>query len=463
MGPPTAFTRAARDLKEAVPIRAHVITYGCQMNEYDTHTIRSELVAGGHQLVDHAGDADLVLLNTCAVRGKPVEKVVSVLGELRKQKQAGRDLSVALMGCLAQLDEGKALARKFDVDILIGPGAIPDILPAIEALAAGKERFESLRFRDDLDQLMPPAPDALTGFLTIMRGCNHHCTYCIVPTTRGPEVSRPADLILREAEAMHANGVQEVMLLGQNVNSYGLGRDDLPSFAELLRMVAKVGIPRVKFTTSHPMNFTSDVIDAIAEEPNVCNYIHLPVQSGSDAVLRRMAREYRRDRYLEIVREIRAKVADVVISTDIIVGFPGETEADFEQTLSLYDEVAYDQAYMFMYSARPGTPSYKHFDDMPRATKVQRLQRLIERQKRSSLASNERFVGRAVRVLVKELGRDEAYAVGHSDQNHTVLVPAEQVQRMGLQEVLVKQATPHALYGEVVGSRPRGVALAMAS
>lgn len=440
-----------------------MITYGCQMNEYDTHVIQSELAAAGHQLVDHASDADLLLLNTCAVRGKPVEKVVSLLGELRKERNAGRSLTVGLMGCLAQLEEGRAIAEKFDVDILVGPGAISDITSAVDAVERGERHVRSLRFRSDLDTVLPPPPDALTGYLTIMRGCNHHCTYCIVPTTRGPEVSRPTELILREARAMRDAGVQEIVLLGQNVNSYGLGDDTLPSFAELLRQVAQVGIPRVKFTTSHPMNFTSDLIDVIAAEPNICNYIHLPVQSGSDRVLRRMAREYRRERYLEIVREIREKVPGVVISTDVIAGFPGETEEDFEATLSLYDEAAFDHAYMFVYSARPGTPSYEHFTDLPREVKVERLQRLIERQKAWSLRSNRRFEGRSLRVLIKDLGRDGSYAVGHSDQNHTVLVPREQLRRMGLTDVRITHATPHALYGGVVGASPDAVPLVMAS
>jgi len=440
-----------------------VITYGCQMNEYDTHTIRSELVAGGHQLVDHADDAELVLVNTCAVRGKPVEKVVSLLGELRKQKRQGRDLTVGMMGCLAQLEEGQAIAEKFGVEILLGPGAITDIGPALEALEGGQDRFESLRFKTDLETLIPPAPDALTGFLTIMRGCDHHCTYCIVPTTRGPEVSRPVDVILAEAEAMRDAGVQEIVLLGQNVNSYGLKDDGLPSFAELLRLVAQVGIPRVKFTTSHPMNFTSDIIDVIASEPNVCSFIHLPVQSGSDAVLRRMAREYRRERYLEIVREIRAKVQDVVISTDIIVGFPGETEADFDQTMTLFDEVAYEHAYMFIYSARPGTPSAERFTDMPREVKIQRLQRLIDKQKRYAFEANQRWLGRETRVLIREMQADSDYAVGSSDQNHTVLVPKSQVQRLGVHRVTVEQATPHTLYGSVVGATSDAVPLVMAS
>jgi tRNA-2-methylthio-N6-dimethylallyladenosine synthase len=452
-------------------VRTHVITYGCQMNEYDTLTIQSELVAGGHDLVDHPRDAELILLNTCAVRGKPVEKVVSVLGDLRKEKAAGRDLAIGLMGCLAQLDEGREIALKFGVDLLVGPGAITDILPAIEAFEAardagvGRSRIDRLDFRTDLVGHLTPPPVAgtLTGFVTIMRGCDHHCTYCIVPQTRGPEVSRPLAAILHEARAMRAQGVEEVVLLGQNVNSYGRDDPAVPSFAELLRAVAAVGFPRVKFTTSHPMNFGSDVIDAIAENPAVCDYVHLPVQSGSDRVLRRMAREYRRERYLEIVAELRAKVPDVVLTTDIIVGFPGETAEDFEATLSLYDEVRFDAAYMFAYSARPGTPAHARFDDLPREVKSERLGRLVERQKHWSLLANRRFEGREVRVLVKEMGRDGAHAVGHSDQHHTVLVPAGQVQRMGLHTVRVEHATPHALYGVVVGAQWDAVALPLAS
>ncbi len=432
-------------------MRAHVVTYGCQMNEYDTHTINSELVAGGHMLVDDPKDAELVLLNTCAVRGKPVEKVVSFLGDLRKERRSGRDVKVGIMGCLAQLDEGKQLAEKFEVDLLIGPGDIPSVLPAIEEMEArtGHDLVERRGFDPSLHERTPPPPGGLTGFLTIMRGCDHHCTYCVVPTTRGPEVSRRPEAVLAEAEAMVAAGASEITLLGQNVNSYGHDVSGLPSFPELLRMVARTGVERLKFTTSHPMNFSSELIDVIAEEPAVCSYIHLPVQSGSDRVLRRMAREYRRDRYLRIVEEIRAKVEDVVISTDVIVGFPGETEDDFEQTLSLYEEAAFEQAYMFIYSARPGTPAHEHFDDMPREVKVERLGRLIEVQKRLSLAANQRLVGTELRVLVKDVGRNEAYVVGHSDQNHTVLVPRHQVLGMGLTQVRVEQATPHSLYGSV--------------
>jgi len=211
------------------------------------------------------------------------------------------------------------------------------------------------------------------------------------------------------------------------------------------------------------MNLTSDLIDVIAEHPNVCNFIHLPMQSGSDRVLRRMAREYRIERYLEIVREVRAKIPGVVISTDIIVGFPGETEEDFQATLAAAAEAGFEQAFMFMYSARPGTPSYKHFEDMPRPLKVERLQRLIEEQKARSLRANELLVGTQLRVLVNDLSRDSRHAVGHSDQNHTVLVPAETVHSMGVVQVTVTSATPHALYGELEGGTQNGIELVMAS
>lgn len=443
--------------------RACVITYGCQMNEYDTHTINSELVSGGHSIVENPEDANLIILNTCAVRGKPVEKVISVLGELRKAKRQGRELVIGLMGCLAQLEEGQELAQKFEVDILIGPGAITDILAAIAAIESGKGKYESLAFKNELHEYLTPAPNSLTGFLTIMRGCNHHCTYCIVPATRGPEVSRSVESIMHEAKQMQESGVQEIYLLGQNVNSYGLGRDDLPSFAELLRLVAATGIPRVKFTTSHPMNFSSDIIAAIAETPNICKYIHLPVQSGSDKILRRMAREYNVARYLEIVAEIKTKIPDVVLSTDIIVGFPEETEEDFKATLGLYEQVHYDQAYMFIYSARQGTPSYKHFSDMPRATKTKRLQKLIEKQKYWSFQRNKRWIGKTLRVLIKDKANQGDYMTGHSDQNHTVLVPKTQVTKLGLHEVKIDTATPHTLYGTVKGFEVETIPLMMAS
>ncbi|MGQ9510870.1 MAG: tRNA (N6-isopentenyl adenosine(37)-C2)-methylthiotransferase MiaB [Thermaceae bacterium] len=427
-------------------MRAHIITFGCQMNEYDSHLVASELVSLGWELVESVEEADFVLVNTCAVRGKPVEKVRALLGKLRKEKER-RGLLLGLMGCLAQLEEGKRMAERFGVDILLGPGALTSLPEALMS----NERFQDLSFRQDLLDYIPPPPEgALSAHVTIIRGCNHHCTYCIVPTTRGREVSRHPDLILEEVQRLKDAGVLEVTLLGQNVNSYGKDQPGFPSFAELLRMVGKVGIPRVRFLTSHPINFTDDIIQAIAETPSICRYIHLPVQSGSDRILRRMAREYRRDFYLGRIRKIREYLPDAVLSTDIIVGFPGETEEDFQETLSLYDEVGYDQAYMFIYSPRPGTPAHKHFQDLPREVKVERLMRLIEKQKEWSYRRNQEWVGKTVEVLVRGAAKEEGFVQGHDRGNHPVLIPAEEAPAPGLYLVKVGQATPHLLFGEVV-------------
>ncbi len=425
-------------------LRVHLITFGCQMNEYDTHLVRSELAGLGASFVETTEEANFVLVNTCAVRGKPVEKLRSLLGELRKQKHR-QPLLVGVMGCVAQLPEGQDMARKFEVDILLGPGALTQIGRAIEA----DHKFWDLSFRDDLNTFTPPPPQGvLSSFVSIIRGCNHHCTYCIVPRTRGPEISRHPDDILKEVQAQKDAGVLEVTLLGQNVNSYGKGRSGYPSFAELLKLVGQIGVNRIKFITSHPVNFTDDIVRAIAETPQVARYVHLPVQSGSDRVLKRMAREYTRDWYLNRIQAIRASISEVVISTDIIVGFPGETEEDFQETLSLYEQVGYDHSYMFIYSPRPGTPSYLHFEDLPREIKVERLQRLIETQKRWSYERNRAWVGRTVEVLVHGRAKETGYAEGHDRGNRPILLPVNEAPKPGLYTAIVKQATPHLLLAE---------------
>ncbi|UBV41539.1 tRNA (N6-isopentenyl adenosine(37)-C2)-methylthiotransferase MiaB [Deinococcus taeanensis] len=437
-------------------MKAHLITYGCQMNEYDTHLVESQLVSFGAAIVDSADEADFILINTCAVRGKPVEKVRSLLGNLRKVK-AQRPLVVGMMGCLAQLDEGQQMARKFGVDVLLGPGSLLDIGRALES----NERFWGLAFKDDLHDHIPPPPTGkLQAHLTIMRGCDHHCTYCIVPTTRGPQVSRHPDDILRELDTLLTAGVQEVTLLGQNVNAYGVDQGaklgGYPSFANLLRLVGRSGVRRVKFTTSHPMNFTEDVAAAMADTPAICEYVHLPVQSGSNRVLRRMAREYTREQYLAHIAAIRQHLPHAVLATDIIVGFPGETEEDFQETLSLYDEVGYDSAYMFAYSARPGTPSYKHFDDLPREVKTERLGRLIARQKDWSARLNARKVGTVQEVLLRGDAHDPSFLEGHTRGNHPTVVPkAIGANQPGVYRVRISHATPHMMYGHLIDAEGR--------
>lgn len=433
-------------------MKAHIITYGCQMNEYDSHLVQSQLVSLGADMVSSVDEADFVLINTCAVRGKPVDKVRSLLGQLRKVK-AQRPLVVGVMGCLAQLEEGQQMARKFEVDILLGTGSLLDIGAALES----NERFWALQFKDNIHEHIPPPPAGkLQAHLTIMRGCDHHCTYCIVPTTRGPQVSRHPDDIMRELDMQLAAGVKEVTLLGQNVNAYGVDQGaklaGYPSFAELLRMVGRSGVQRVKFTTSHPMNFTEDVAQAIGETPAICEFVHLPVQSGSSRILRRMGREYNREKYLLHIEQIKRHIPNVVLATDIIVGFPGETEEDFAETLSLYDEVGYDSAYMFIYSPRPGTPSYKHFQDLPRELKTERLERLIVKQKEWSARKNLEKVGTVQEVLIRGDAYTEGFLEGHTRGNHPTIVPkALGATTAGIYSVRIEQATPHQMTGVILG------------
>ncbi|ADV67886.1 tRNA (N6-isopentenyl adenosine(37)-C2)-methylthiotransferase MiaB [Deinococcus maricopensis] len=433
-------------------MKAHMITYGCQMNEYDTHTVQSQLVSLGADMVHSVDEADFVLINTCAIRGRPVNKVRSLLGDLRKLKTR-RPIVVGMMGCLAQLQEGQDMAEEYGVDVLIGPGSLLEIGRVLE----NNEKFWALNFRDELHDHIPPPPPqgTLQAHLTIMRGCDHHCTYCIVPQTRGPQVSRHPDSILRELDTLLAAGVQEVTLLGQNVNAYGFDQGarmaGLPTFADLLRLVGRTGIRRVKFTTSHPMNFTEDVAMAMADTPAICEFIHLPMQSGSNRVLRRMAREYTREQYLQHIADIRKHLPNAVLSTDVIVGFPGETEEDFQQTLDLYDEVGYDQAFMFIYSARPGTPSHKHFEDLPKELKTERLGRLVELQKQWSQRRNAALVGSAQEVLLRGDAVTEGFLEGHTRGNHPVVVPkALGADAAGVYTARIEHATPHMMYGKLL-------------
>lgn len=426
-------------------MKAHLVTYGCQMNEYDTHVVESQLVALGVELVKAVDEADFVLVNTCAVRGKPVDKVRAVLGNLRRVKRE-RGLLIGMMGCLAQLEEGQEIAKKFDVDILLGPGALLDIGTALE----GNKRFWSMAFKDDLHDFVPPAPQhKLSAHLTIQRGCDHHCTYCIVPETRGPQVSRHPDLILQELDSLVAAGALEVTLLGQNVNSYGKDQQGYPDFGDLLRQVGQSGIPRVKFTTSHPMDFSDNIIQAIAETPNVCKYIHLPVQSGSNKVLKAMGREYTREWYLERIEKMRSLIPNLYITTDFIVGFPNETESDFLETISLYDTVQYDAAFMYIYSARPGTPSYKHFKDLPKEVKSERIGRLVDRQKHWSQLKYSSLIGQEVECLIRGQAFEPSFSEGHTEGNHAIFLPFAQAPVPGIYKAKVDHATPHQLFGQV--------------
>ncbi|OFV84124.1 MAG: tRNA (N6-isopentenyl adenosine(37)-C2)-methylthiotransferase MiaB, partial [Acidobacteria bacterium RIFCSPHIGHO2_01_FULL_67_28] len=342
----------------AKPQTFYIETFGCQMNVHDSEKVAGELLAQGYQAAASSDAADLVLLNTCAIRDKAEHKVYSRLGHFKADAVAGKK-RVAVLGCLAQLEGEKIFAQVPYVSLVCGSASYRKLPELLVRLGSGQERVSGLAYDDEaFETEFTRRDNPFRAYLTIIEGCDKACAYCVVPFTRGPERSRTSDSILAEARRLAGAGYTEVQLLGQNVNSY---RDPSPrrmSFAELLAAVSEApGIRRVRFTTSHPRDFTADIVAAIESRPTLCNHVHLPVQSGSTRVLGRMAREYTREQYLEKIALIRAARRAISITSDIIVGFPGETEADFEETLTLLDEVQCDGVFSFKYSPRPNTPA----------------------------------------------------------------------------------------------------------
>lgn len=430
--------------------RFYIQTYGCQMNVADSDRMSLLLERAGGEAVSRPEDADLILLNTCSVREKPEVKVYSRLGELRKLKRANPDLVLGVCGCQAQR-EGETILRQAPyVDLVIGTANVDRVPELVDRVRTTGERLVALEMpargtpawmapdphmTTDLVDLLPatgPGTGRLKAFVPVILGCDFACTYCVVPRTRGPERSRPAGDVLGEVRALAQGGTREVMLLGQTVDAYrayyradGAPGDRVYGLADLIRLIGEVdGIQRIRFTSPHPMLMGDDLIRAIAEVPQACEWIHLPVQSGSNAVLKRMARRYDRERYRERVRAIRAGVPGCALTTDIIVGFPGETEEDFAATLSLVEEVRFDGAYMFAYSPRPGTPAYGWEGELPRATVIERLNRLIAVQNRISLENNEAAVGREVEVLVEGPSEQgDGLFTGLTRENKTVHLP----------------------------------------
>ncbi len=414
--------------------RAHIQTFGCQMNAYDTERMRELLVGEGWLLTDDGDDADLIILNSCSIREKAEQKLTSAAGRLKAWKASRPGALVAISGCVAQQEGERLLKRAPIVDFTFGPDQIA-ILPDLIARAqSGGKRFSMTDFVDVesysfLDAQPLPGSVAVTALVTIQKGCDHHCAYCVVPATRGPEVSRPADEIVREVERMVSLGAREVTLIGQNVNAYhaiGVGDD----FVELLRRVDAVpGLRRLRYTTSHPKDFTPAVARAYKELRTLQPYLHLPVQAGSSRTLKRMVREYNREQYLEQIEWVRAACPDISLSTDIIVGYPGETGEDFEETLSLLEQVRYDSIYSFEYSPRPDTPALKLRlrDDVPASEKAGRLQALQAIQARISHERLERLVGRTVEVLVEgAASRGEGRLCGRAPGNAMINFAAEE-------------------------------------
>ena len=399
--------------------RIYIETYGCQMNVADSELMFGVLGREGYVRADHPAEADVMLVNTCAVRDNAEQRVIGRMGELQRHKRPGDVLGV--VGCMAQRLGPVLLERVPKVDLVVGPDAYRNLPELIDRAGHG-QRAADVEFRDweHYEDVPPVREKSPTAFVTVQRGCDYRCTFCIVPFTRGPERSRRLEDVVREVEALAAGGTTEVTLLGQTVNSYHDGQHD---FADLLRAVGAVGgIRRLRFTSPYPTEFTGRVIDVMASTPAVCEHVHLPVQSGSDAVLRRMLRRYTRARYLEVVAALRSAVPGITFSTDIIVGFPGETEAQFEETLTLVTDADVDDAYTFKYSVREGTPAVRLRDHVPDDVASARLERLIEAVRANTRRKNVARVGEVHEVLVERPARRGDLMLGRTRTNQLVLL-----------------------------------------
>ena len=443
-----------------------VRTFGCQMNEHDSERAAGILEAVGYRRAADPMDADLVLLNTCAVRENADERLYGTLGHLKGLKDArredGRDLTIVVGGCLAQKDGDTVAERAPWVDVVYGThnlGHLPDLLARADA-----DHLPVVELLETLE-VFPSALPAQRGvrhhaWVSISVGCDNTCAFCIVPALRGPERSRPVADVLAEVRALVADDVVEVTLLGQNVNSYGRDLEGRALFAELLRALGEVeGLLRVRFTSPHPRDFTPDVLDAMAATPNVMPHLHLPLQSGSDRILRAMRRSYRRDRYLDLVERTRSLIPDASLTTDIIVGFPGETEDDFLDTLDVVDRVRFDQAFTFQYSPRPGTDAAEMVDRFVDPDEVAHRYRRLEEQVRAhSRAAHERLVGRDVELLVTGPSRTDPESwSGRDPANHLVHLPAPVPERAFHPGDLVVATVRSAATGYAVADAARTV------
>ena len=431
-------------------------THGCQMNEYDSARIADVLgVREGLELTTDETQADVILINTCSIREKAQEKVFSQLGRWRQLKQAKPDLLIGVGGCVASQEGEALLARAPYVDVVFGPQTLhrlPELLSARRA--SGRAQVDiSFPEIEKFDRLPEPRAEGPCAFVSIMEGCSKYCSYCVVPYTRGEEISRPFDSVIAEVATLAGQGVREVNLLGQNVNAWrgalhGGGTADL---ALLIRAIAELPqIGRIRFTTSHPLEFSDSLIAAYRDVTKLANYLHLPLQSGSDRILAAMKRGYTALEYKQKIRKLRAVRPDITLSTDIIVGFPGETEAEFEQTLKLVESIGFDQSFSFIYSRRPGTPAANRADDTPDAIKHERLTRLQTLLNANARRYSEAMVGSVQRVLVEGPSlKDPGELSGRTENNRTVNFPGPAALRGQFVEVVITTALSNSLRGRL--------------
>ena len=439
--------------------KLYIRTFGCQMNEYDSDKM-ADVLGAGEELVktDNPDEADVILFNTCSVREKAQEKVFHDLGRVKHLKQSKPDLIIGVGGCVASQEGGAIVERAPYVDVVFGPQTLHRLPQLIAARRdSGRAQVDvSFPEIEKFDALPPARVDGASAFVSIMEGCSKYCTFCVVPYTRGEEVSRPLDDILTEVATLTAQGVKEITLLGQNVNAWRgtLTRDggEQGDFAFLLECVAEIpGVQRLRYTTSHPREMTQRVVDAYARIPALVSHLHLPVQSGSDRVLAAMKRGYTTLEYKSLVRRLRAVRPDLSLSSDFIVGFPGETEEDFEKTMALIDEVGFDASFSFVYSARPGTPAADLADPVPQATKLAWLARLQKRLDEQVGVISAAMVGTVERVLVEGRSKKNPQELaGRTANNRVVNFPAPARLIGEFVDVTITAALPHSLRGEVV-------------
>jgi tRNA-2-methylthio-N6-dimethylallyladenosine synthase len=427
-------------------------TFGCQMNEHDSEKVAGVLLQRGYRQVETPEAAALILYNTCSIREKAAQKVFSRLGEYREKQGEGKIIGV--LGCLAQQEGEDIFARAPWVSLVCGSASYRKLPELLARLESGDHRVTGLDTDTDetFETEVTRRDNPFRAYLTIIEGCDKACSYCVVPHTRGPERSRASDGILREVRQLAELGYTEVQLLGQTVNSYADPSPRKMRFAELLLAAADVpGMRRVRFTTSHPSDFTADIVEAMEAQPKICDHVHLPVQSGSTKVLRAMQRTYTREEYLQKIAMIRGAARPIAITTDIIVGFPGETEGDFEETLRLLDEVQYDNLFSFKYSPRPNTPALHMGDAIPEEEKGRRLAILLEKQREIQLAQHTRFTGKTFEVLVSGKSRRENQWSGYTSSHRVVNFSSSGKELLGTYiQVRVTGATPNSLMGEQV-------------
>jgi tRNA-2-methylthio-N6-dimethylallyladenosine synthase len=444
-----------------MPGLVYIKTFGCQMNEYDSSKMQDVLEsARGMARTDDPGEADVLLVNTCSVREKAQEKVFSLLGEWRLHKQRRPHVVIGVGGCVASQEGDGITARAPFVDLVFGPQTLhrlPDMLDELKR--SGRSQVDvSFPEIEKFDRLPEARADGATAFVSIMEGCSKYCTFCVVPYTRGEEISRPFEQVLHEVGGLAKQGVREVTLLGQNVNAYAGPMEDgtLADLATLIHFVAAIpGVERIRFTTSHPLDFNDSLIEAYANVAKLNNYLHLPVQSGSDRILAAMKRGHTVLEYKQKLRKLKAVRPDISISTDIIVGFPGETEEDFVATMNLIADVGFDQSFSFIYSPRPGTPAAALPDQVPHEIKQRRLELLQQRLNTQARAISQRMVGSRQRVLIERPAkRDPQQLAGRTDNNRWVNFdgPPQNPSRLinNFADVLITEAMPNSLRGRLV-------------